>query len=181
MVGSIVDFCGCGLPRVRKTCRPSYNACALRRRILPDSVREERVELPKWCVLACAWLGCARGHVPCRSRNVSAMWVRASLDAHHHQQQLAATSDVGRHAQEPRTTLRFFSHVQQGGFAHTYNMISNSPRADALRLNVCVSTCWRDHWTQVFRGVHTVLSRRTKEESFDPLENCSFLVSCGGT
>ena len=66
-------------------------------------------------------------HVSCRSRNVSAMWVRASLDAHHHhQQQLASTSDVGRHAHEPRTT-------------------------------------------------NIVLSRRTKEESLDPLEKCSLL------
>ena len=43
----------------------------------------------------------------------------------------------------------FFLHVQQGGFAHTLIMVSNSPRADALRSNVCVPTCWRDCWTRV--------------------------------
>ena len=84
-------------------------------------------ELVHFCV--CVWLGCARGDVPCRGRNVSATWVRASLDAHHHhQQQLAAMSDVGRRAHEPRTT-------------------------------------------------NIVPSQRTKEESFDPLENCSFSSS----
>ena len=128
MVGSTFAVCGCGLPHVRRTCCSSYHAWTLRRRNLPDSVREERVELPSWCMFACVLLGCARGHVPCRSRRVSTMWVRASLDAHHHQQQLAATSDVGRHAHEPRTT-------------------------------------------------HKVLSRRTKEESFDPLEQCLLLSS----
>ena len=53
MVGSIVAVCGCGLPHVRKTSCSSYHACALRRRIPPDSVREERFELPSWCVSAC--------------------------------------------------------------------------------------------------------------------------------
>ena len=43
----------------------------------------------------------------------------------------------------------FFLHVQQGGFAHTLIMVSTSPRADALRSNVCVPTCWRDCWTRV--------------------------------
>ena len=140
------------------------------------------------CLRACVWLGCARGDVPCRCRNVSRMRARASLDAHHHhQQQLAANSDVGRLAHEPRTThivlsrrtkeesldplekcslwslvvahearlidwcccATFFLHVQQGGFAHTLIMVSNSPSADALRSNVCVPTCWRDYWTRV--------------------------------
>ena len=127
MVGSIFVVCGFGLPHVRKACCSSYHACTLRRRIPPDSVREERVELPTCCMFACVLLGCARGHVPCRSRNVSDMWARVSLDAHHHhQQQLPATSDVGRHAHEPRNT-------------------------------------------------NIVFSRRTKEESLDPLENCSLL------
>ena len=71
MVGSIVAVCGCGLPHVRKACCSSYHTCSLRRRIPPDSVREERLELPSCCMFACVLLGCARGHVPCRSRNVS--------------------------------------------------------------------------------------------------------------
>ena len=122
MVGSTFAVCGCGLPHVRQTCCSSYHAWTLRRRISPDS----RLELPSCCMFACVLLECARGHVPSRRRNVSAMRARASLDAHHHhQQQFAATSDVGRHAHEPRTT-------------------------------------------------YIVPSQRTKEESFDPLENCSF-------
>ena len=126
MVGSTFAVCWCGLPHVRRTCCSSYHAWTLRRRTFPDSVREKRLELLSCCMFACVLLGCARGHVPCRSRSVSTMWVRASLDAHHHhQQQLATTSDVGRHAHEPRAT-------------------------------------------------NIVFSRRTKEESFDPLENCSF-------
>ena len=47
----------------------------------------------------------------------------------------------------------FFLHVQQGGFAHTLIMVSNSPNADALRSNVCVSTCWRDYWTRFLKIV----------------------------
>ena len=39
MVGSTFVVCGCGLPHVRKTCRPSYHACTLRRRIPPYSIR----------------------------------------------------------------------------------------------------------------------------------------------
>ena len=32
-------------------------------------------------------------------------------------------------------------------------MVSNSPHADALRSNVCVSTCWRDYWTRFLKIV----------------------------
>ena len=46
-----------------------------------------------------------------------------------------------------------FFHVQQGGFAHMLIMVSISPHADALRSNVCVSTCWRDNWTRFLKIV----------------------------
>ena len=97
MVGSIVAVCGCGLPHVRKTSCSSYHALCVAEADPSRFGHKKTFRVAKLVrvLRACVWLGCARGDVPCRCRNVSRMRARASLDAHHHhQQQLAANSDV---------------------------------------------------------------------------------------